>query len=64
MDVYRIFVSSLVLYGCETWTWTEVRVGRLEVTHSHCLRRIVGVKLTDRHGLRLYVHIVAHHCWS
>eukprot|EP00955_Chlamydomonas_euryale_P101239 365333-Chlamydomonas_euryale.AAC.4 len=26
-------------------------MGRLEVTHSTCLRRIVGVKLTDRHRL-------------
>eukprot|EP00955_Chlamydomonas_euryale_P079345 363288-Chlamydomonas_euryale.AAC.10 len=26
-------------------------MGRLEVTHCHCLRRIVGVKLTDCHRL-------------
>eukprot|EP00955_Chlamydomonas_euryale_P034534 349819-Chlamydomonas_euryale.AAC.1 len=29
----------------------KVQMGRLEVTHSDCLRRIVGVKLTDRHRL-------------
>eukprot|EP00955_Chlamydomonas_euryale_P082785 363764-Chlamydomonas_euryale.AAC.13 len=28
-----------------------VQMGRLEVTHSNCLRRIVGVKLTDRNRL-------------
>eukprot|EP00955_Chlamydomonas_euryale_P012451 134098-Chlamydomonas_euryale.AAC.1 len=38
-------------YTAETWTWTEVQMGRLEVTHSNCLCRIVGVKLTDRHRL-------------
>eukprot|EP00955_Chlamydomonas_euryale_P112285 366122-Chlamydomonas_euryale.AAC.17 len=27
-------------------------MGRLEVTHSNCLRRIVGMKLTDRHRLK------------
>eukprot|EP00955_Chlamydomonas_euryale_P068035 359996-Chlamydomonas_euryale.AAC.1 len=26
-------------------------MGRLEVTHSNCLRRIVGMKLMDRHRL-------------
>eukprot|EP00955_Chlamydomonas_euryale_P027700 292365-Chlamydomonas_euryale.AAC.1 len=26
-------------------------MGRLEVTHSNCLRRIVGVKLKGRHRL-------------
>eukprot|EP00955_Chlamydomonas_euryale_P001423 16610-Chlamydomonas_euryale.AAC.8 len=29
----------------------EVQMGRLELTHSNCLCRIVGVKLTDRHRL-------------
>eukprot|EP00955_Chlamydomonas_euryale_P041347 351960-Chlamydomonas_euryale.AAC.4 len=50
MDVYHTFVLPSFLYGCATRTWTEVQVGRLEVTHSNCLRR-VGVKLTDRHRL-------------
>eukprot|EP00955_Chlamydomonas_euryale_P009222 98835-Chlamydomonas_euryale.AAC.1 len=51
MDVYRTFVLPSFLYGCETWTWTEVQMGRLEATHSNCLRRFVGVKLTYRHRL-------------
>jgi len=51
MDVYHTVVLHIFLHGCETWTWTEVQMGRLEVTHSNCLRRIVGVKLTDRHRL-------------
>eukprot|EP00955_Chlamydomonas_euryale_P118772 366559-Chlamydomonas_euryale.AAC.3 len=41
----------IFLSRCETWTWTEVQMRRLEVTHSNCLHRIVGVKLKDRHRL-------------
>eukprot|EP00955_Chlamydomonas_euryale_P092722 364735-Chlamydomonas_euryale.AAC.1 len=33
-------------------TWTEVQMGRLQLSHSGNLCRIVGVKLTDRHSLR------------
>eukprot|EP00955_Chlamydomonas_euryale_P075345 362292-Chlamydomonas_euryale.AAC.6 len=51
MDAYRTFALPIFLYGCKTWTWTEVLMGRLEVIHSKCLRRIVGMKLTDRHRL-------------
>eukprot|EP00955_Chlamydomonas_euryale_P079461 363302-Chlamydomonas_euryale.AAC.14 len=51
MDVYLAFVLPIFLYGCKMWTWTEVQMSRLEVTRSTCLRRIVGVKLTDRHRL-------------
>eukprot|EP00955_Chlamydomonas_euryale_P118890 366565-Chlamydomonas_euryale.AAC.7 len=51
MGVYRTFARPIFLYGCETWTWMEVQMGRLEVTHSYCLRHIVGVKTTDRHRL-------------
>eukprot|EP00955_Chlamydomonas_euryale_P075756 362430-Chlamydomonas_euryale.AAC.15 len=32
---------------------TEVQIGRLEATDSNCLCRIVSVKLTDRHRLRI-----------
>eukprot|EP00955_Chlamydomonas_euryale_P034588 349837-Chlamydomonas_euryale.AAC.1 len=51
MDMYRTFVSPISLNGYETWTCTEVQMGRLEVTHSNCLRRIVDVNLTDLHRL-------------
>eukprot|EP00955_Chlamydomonas_euryale_P104372 365561-Chlamydomonas_euryale.AAC.2 len=42
---------SHCLYGCETWTWTKVQMGRLEVTCFNCLHCIVGVKLTDHYRL-------------
>eukprot|EP00955_Chlamydomonas_euryale_P067153 359761-Chlamydomonas_euryale.AAC.2 len=31
MDVYRAFVLPTFLYGCETWTLTELQMGRQEV---------------------------------
>eukprot|EP00955_Chlamydomonas_euryale_P057523 356802-Chlamydomonas_euryale.AAC.1 len=43
------FILPIFSYGCETWTLTEAQMGRFEVTLSNCLRRIVDVKLTDRH---------------
>eukprot|EP00955_Chlamydomonas_euryale_P037052 350636-Chlamydomonas_euryale.AAC.2 len=56
MDVYRTFIRcmdrpilSISLHGCKMWTWTEVQMGRLEVTGPNCLRGIVGVKLIDCH---------------
>eukprot|EP00955_Chlamydomonas_euryale_P096753 365029-Chlamydomonas_euryale.AAC.15 len=49
MDMYRTFVFPIFLYGCETWT--EVQVGRLEVTRSSCPCRTVGMRLTHRHRL-------------
>eukprot|EP00955_Chlamydomonas_euryale_P048103 353872-Chlamydomonas_euryale.AAC.16 len=51
MDVYRTFILPIFLYGCETWTWTEVQVGRLEVNHFNRLLHIVGMKLMDCHRL-------------
>eukprot|EP00955_Chlamydomonas_euryale_P104418 365566-Chlamydomonas_euryale.AAC.2 len=51
LGVSCTFVLPICLYGCETWAWTEVQMGRLEITHSKCLRRIVGMKLTDRNRL-------------
>eukprot|EP00955_Chlamydomonas_euryale_P111371 366060-Chlamydomonas_euryale.AAC.3 len=50
MDVYCTWILR-VFVGCKTWIWTKVQMGRLEVTHSNCLRRTVGVKLTDRNRL-------------
>eukprot|EP00955_Chlamydomonas_euryale_P050959 354720-Chlamydomonas_euryale.AAC.1 len=64
MDVYRTFVLPTFLYGCKTWTWTEVQMGKLQGTHSNCLCRIVGVKLMDRHRLETTIceqmwHVIA-----
>eukprot|EP00955_Chlamydomonas_euryale_P059573 357416-Chlamydomonas_euryale.AAC.2 len=53
MCVYCVYIFACVcfLYGHNTSMDIKGSEGRLEVTHSSCLRRIVGVKLTDRHRL-------------
>eukprot|EP00955_Chlamydomonas_euryale_P112728 366155-Chlamydomonas_euryale.AAC.12 len=51
MDVHHTFVLPIFSYGCETWTWMQVQMGRLEVTHSNCLICIVCLKLTASHRL-------------
>jgi hypothetical protein len=51
MRVYNTFVLPHFLYGCETWAPTKTQLTRLESAHSHCLRRILGVSLIDRHRL-------------
>jgi hypothetical protein len=51
MRVYKTFVMPHFLYGCETWAPTKTQLTRLEIAHSHCLRRILGVSLIDRHRL-------------
>eukprot|EP00955_Chlamydomonas_euryale_P076460 362670-Chlamydomonas_euryale.AAC.4 len=28
--MYRTIVLPIFLYGCKTWTWAEVQMGRLE----------------------------------
>eukprot|EP00955_Chlamydomonas_euryale_P042237 352239-Chlamydomonas_euryale.AAC.14 len=63
MDVYRTFGLPISLYGCETWTWTEVQMRQLQVTHSNCLRRIVGVKITNRQRLKTICGQMARPRW-
>nr|VZI20836.1 unnamed protein product [Spirometra erinaceieuropaei] len=45
--VYRASVRSLLLYGCECWALRVADERKLEVFDHHCLRIILGVKLTD-----------------
>eukprot|EP00955_Chlamydomonas_euryale_P115204 366335-Chlamydomonas_euryale.AAC.6 len=42
MDVYRTFFWPISLYGCETWTWTEVHMGRLEVARSNVFAALLA----------------------
>jgi len=44
-----MFVVPHFLYGSETWNLTQTQQKRLEVAYNSCLRRILGVKVTDRH---------------
>jgi hypothetical protein len=51
MQVFDTFVVPHFLYGNETWNLTQTQQNRLEVAYSNCLRRILGVKVTDQHRL-------------
>eukprot|EP00955_Chlamydomonas_euryale_P104425 365566-Chlamydomonas_euryale.AAC.9 len=51
MEAYCTFILPVSLSGCETWSWTEVQMGRRQVniyvilSPPHCRR------LADRHYL-------------
>ncbi|BHF79814.1 hypothetical protein SprV_0702293700 [Sparganum proliferum] len=45
--VYRAFVRSVLLYGCECWALRVKEERKLEVFDHHCLRTILRVKFTD-----------------
>ncbi|BHF65050.1 hypothetical protein SprV_0200805900 [Sparganum proliferum] len=45
--VYRAYVRSVLLYGCEFWALLVEDERKLEVFDHHCLRTILRVKFTD-----------------
>jgi hypothetical protein len=42
MRIYKIIISSLIFYGCETWSLTLREEHRLRVFENKVLRRIFG----------------------
>jgi hypothetical protein len=48
VQLYTSLVLSVLLYAAETWTLTHAQLGRLEVFHNRCVRRLKGVSLLDR----------------
>jgi hypothetical protein len=49
IKIYRTVILSVVLYGCETWSFTLREEGRFKVFENRVLRRIFGpmrVKVT------------------
>ena len=42
--VVRVMIVSVVLYGCETWSFTTREKRRLRVFENRLLRRIFGPK--------------------
>ena len=48
--VYATCVRSILLFGGECWVPTTALTGRLNTFHNNCLRRIVGVRRSDRHS--------------
>ena len=45
--VFRSFVLSVLLYGCETWTLTRDLRWRLNYVDTRPLRRILGYRWSD-----------------
>ena len=35
---YKVLILTILLYGCEAWSLTEVLLGRLRVFHAQCVR--------------------------
>jgi hypothetical protein len=51
VQVFDTFVVPHFLYGSETWNLMQTQQKQLEVAYSSSLRRILGVKVTNRHCL-------------
>jgi hypothetical protein len=50
VHVYRSYVLPILLFGSESWALKVAQLQKLERVHSYCLRRLLGVKLSDRHS--------------
>ena len=48
MEVYRVMVGQVLLYGSHSWNLTAAQLEQLEVLQQHQLRRILGVRRSDR----------------
>ena len=48
----KIYVAAVLItiltYGCEVWSTTQVQMKRLEMSHQYCLRRILRVRWFHR----------------
>ena len=50
IKIYRTIILPVVLYGCETWSFTFRGEGRLRVFENWVLRRILRPKRDDVTG--------------
>ena len=48
LKVYQACVTSILLYGSETWTPYARQETKLNSFHLRCLRRILGITWQDR----------------
>lgn len=48
MLVYTAMVTSVLLYGGEAWALSAAQLHHLEVFHRQRLRKILGIRLSDR----------------
>ena len=50
IKIYRTVILSVVLQGCETWSFTMKKERRLRVLENRVLRRIMGPKWDELTG--------------
>jgi len=50
IKIYRNIILSVVLYGCETWSFTLREERRVKVFENRVLRRIFGSKRDEITG--------------
>ena len=50
IEIYRIIILPMVLYGCETWSLTLREERRLRVFGNRVLRRVFGPKSDEVTG--------------
>ena len=48
IKLYKSLITSIALYGCESWTLTADTERRIQAFEFKCLRRILGVSYRDR----------------
>lgn len=49
LECYNSDVLPILMFASQTWSLTVQHMERLERVHSSCLRRIISVRLADRH---------------
>ena len=48
VKLYKSLVTSIALYGCESWTLNSESERRIQAFEMKCLRRILGVSYRER----------------
>ena len=48
IKLYKTFVLSTLLYGCESWTLTADSTKRIQKFENKCYRRMLGISWKDR----------------
>lgn len=48
IELYKVMIVSILLYGAETWTLRKTDESKLHTFEMNCLRKILGVTRLDR----------------
>jgi len=64
IKIHRTKIFHVVLYGCETWSFTLRKKGRLRVSENRLLRRIFGPKRDEVTRYRSLHNVEIHDLYS